>query len=112
MELKRRIDRDLLAIGRNRQWLAAVTGYSYFTVRDSLAPSKVKLSNRMAKAFTRAIDNERIARANHDRARGRIAFAIAPHVLAQFHKRARAQNQTLATWILNQAIRAKPNPTK
>jgi hypothetical protein len=52
---KSAIDKRLRAIGKDRQWLAAATGYTYFTIRDCLAPNGKKLSARMLAAIESAI---------------------------------------------------------
>jgi len=55
MDTKERIDARLAALGKDRQLLADQTGYSYFSVRDSLAPAGKPLSKRMERAFSETL---------------------------------------------------------
>lgn len=50
------VDARLRAMGKDRRWLAERTGYTYFTVRDCLAPNGKGISERMAVAFAKALD--------------------------------------------------------
>ena len=52
------IDARLRAIGRDREWLAKATGYTYFTIRDCLAPKGKGVSPRMAEAIELALARE------------------------------------------------------
>jgi hypothetical protein len=52
------IDARLRAIGRDRKWLAAATGYTYFSLRDCLAPQGKGVSPRMAAAIEQALARE------------------------------------------------------
>ncbi len=49
------IDGKLKELGKDRRWLADVTGYAYESVRDCLAPEGKGLSPRMASAMVKAI---------------------------------------------------------
>lgn len=55
MNPKQQIEHELNRIDKDRKWLADASGYSYFSVRDCLAPEGKKLSARMFKAFMDAI---------------------------------------------------------
>jgi hypothetical protein len=63
MDTKQTITHRLETLGLTRKWLGDTTGYSYYSVRDCLAPDGKKLSNRMAAAFLAAIEAEEQARA-------------------------------------------------
>jgi hypothetical protein len=60
------IDRHLTELGKNRKWLAQVTGRSDHAIRSALAPNAAKKSRSalLQKALTDAIDRERLTQAN------------------------------------------------
>lgn len=58
MDTKKQVEAALLLANQDRKWLAEATGYSYFSVRDCLAPEGKKLSKRMFSAFMEAISKE------------------------------------------------------
>lgn len=58
VDTKKQVEVALEGCGQNRRWLATATKYSYFSVRDCLAPDGKKLSKRMFQAFMAAIAKE------------------------------------------------------
>ena len=55
---KAEVDQKLAEIGQDRHWLAEQTGYSYDTVRNSLAPKAKELSFAMSAKFERSFLEE------------------------------------------------------
>lgn len=52
------VDRRLAALGKDRQWLAEKTGYSYASIREALAPNSKKRSWRIQREITDALEGE------------------------------------------------------
>jgi hypothetical protein len=52
------IDTRLDQLGKDRRWLAERAGYTYDTIRNTLAPNATKRSDRMLTVLSRAIEDE------------------------------------------------------
>lgn len=55
---KEEITVELTRLGKDRQWLAASTGYRYDYIKNSLAPSAPEPSSKFGKECRRAFDEE------------------------------------------------------
>jgi hypothetical protein len=106
MDTKEAIDSKLTALGKDRQWLATATGYSYFSVRDSLAPQGRPLSARMEKAFVEAIGREEQARAVVVELPERITLEVSSEEYDAFNRASLEKMQTVKEWALHELNRA------
>lgn len=108
MDIKQQIDEKLGTIGKDRKWLAEATGYSYFSVRDCLAPDGKKLSSRMHASFLAAIAREEqqqsqpLAQSLPDR----ITLEVPPSTMKRWEAAAKAENETTREWAITELNRA------
>lgn len=106
MDTKERIDARLAALGKDRQWLADQTGYSYFSVRDSLAPAGKPLSKRMERAFCETLEAlEKVLREAPELP-DRLTLEVTPAEYDAYSEAALSQHQTLKRWAIDELNKA------
>lgn len=109
MDRKHLIDEKLAALGKDRKWLAEQTGYSYFSVRDCLAPDGKKLSKRMCTAFLAAIEREEQSAAEPPAPPllpDRITLEVHPTTMERWNSAAASQGETTRQWAISELNRA------
>lgn len=53
-----KLDQNLVALGKDRAWLAEETPYSLESIRNAMAPASTRRSDRMLSVLSRAIEDE------------------------------------------------------
>jgi len=106
MDTKERIDARLTALGKDRQWLADQTGYSYFSVRDSLAPAGRPLSKRMERAFCEALEALEQVTQLAPSLPDRVTLEVTSAEYDAYSEAALAQKQTLKRWAVEELNKA------
>lgn len=109
MDTKKQIDDELARIGKDRRWLAEKSGYSYFSVRDCLAPEGKKLSKRMRDRFLEEIRKEEAGDATPVVAStppDRITVEVDPERMKRYCEAADYARQDLKSWTIHELNRA------
>jgi hypothetical protein len=109
VDTKKQIDDGLVRIGKDRRWLAEKSGYSYFSVRDCLAPEGKKLSNRMRERFLDEIRKEETSESLSISAPAppdRITVEVDPERMGKYCEAAAYARQDLKSWAINELNRA------
>jgi hypothetical protein len=88
------IDKRLEALGKDRRWLADAAGYTYDTIRNTLAPNASKRSDRMLSVLSRAIEDE------EERQATPTSKGIRPGVFEIFQTEAQLHTADLASRIV------------
>ncbi len=101
MDAKKQIDDALSEIGKDRKWLAEVSGYSYFSVRDCLAPDGKKLSTRMERAFREAIQSIKDTMGAPPPLPDRITLEVHPYRMNAYLAASIAENQDVKSWAID-----------
>lgn len=104
MDTKKQIEAALIAAEKDRKWLADASGYSYYSVRDCLAPEGKKLSKRMFTAFMDAIARARAAEAASptENLPDRITLLVDPEKHALWDAAAKASDApTTSAWAVD-----------
>ena len=110
MDPKKEIDDLLETIGKDRRWLAEQSGYSYYSVRDCLAPDGKKLSPRMHAALKAAIEKHLAASEAESAAApqlpDRLTIEAHPRIVAAWDAAAKGEGQTTKEWAIQELNRA------
>ena len=108
MDTKKQIEDALRAIGKDRKWLADQSGYSYFSVRDCLAPEGKKLSKRMHANFMAAIQAQQSASEEPPQPNlpDRITLEVAPEKYELWDQAATDARLTTKQWAIHELNRA------
>lgn len=103
------IDGRLETLGKNRQWLAEITGRSEGSIRAALAPNSVP-KNRTAllqKALSDAIEKEESAQRASVRLPDQLALAPTPDEFDAWDRASRAAKaETLKKWAIDELNKA------
>lgn len=110
MDPKKEIDDLLETIGKDRRWLAEQSGYSYYSVRDCLAPDGKKLTSRMHGALMAAIEKHRASLDPENTAApqlpDRLTIEAHPRIVAAWDAAAKGEGQTTKEWAIQELNRA------
>lgn len=105
------IDSRLHAIGKNRAWLAEVTGRSAGSIRSALAPKAEDKhrSSLLQKALSDAIEREEQAAAAPPPPPllpDRITLEVHPTTMERWNSAAASQGETTRQWAISELNRA------
>ena len=106
MDTKKHIEDELQRIGKDRRWLAEKSGYSYFSVRDCLAPDGKKLSTRMMSRFLEEIRKHDEQLEKLEAAPDRITVEVSSERLDRYLEAADLADQQLKPWIISELNKA------
>ena len=98
-----------MRIGKDRRWLAEKSGYSYFSVRDCLAPEGKKLSKRMRDRFLEEIRKEELGDASSAATLvppDRITVEVDPERMGKYLEAANYAHQDFKSWAIHELNRA------
>lgn len=108
----------LQALGKNRQWLAAVSGRTILSLDSALAPAaaKSKRSKLLQRALTDAIEREETRQANAETSfrNQNLVVEASPEEFRAWNAAAMAAGMLIEEWALEglnrMALRAKSQP--
>lgn len=104
------IDARLSAIGKNRAWLAEITGRSAGSIRSALAPNAEDKhrSALLQKALSDAIEREEQQQSQPATPTlpDRITLEVHPTTMDRWNAAAAAQNETTRQWAITELNRA------
>lgn len=104
------IDSRLTALGKNRAWLAEITGRSAGSIRSALAPNAENKhrSAHLQKALSDAIEREEQQQATPATPTlpDRITLEVHPTIMDRWNAAAAAQNETTRQWAISELNRA------
>jgi hypothetical protein len=109
VDTKKEIDDELVRIGKDRRWLAEKSGYSYFSVRDCLAPEGKKLSKRMRDRFLEEIRKEDAGDSPPAATLippDRITVEVDPERMGKYMEAANYAHQDFKAWAIHELNRA------
>lgn len=107
MDTKKQVEQALTQVGKDRKWLAEASGYSYFSVRDCLAPEGKKLSARMFAAFMKAIaDSKQDAPLAGPVLPDRITISVEPARMDTYLEASAHARMDLKAWAIHELDRA------
>lgn len=104
------IDSKLEALGKNRAWLAQITGRSPGSIRSALAPNAEAKhrSPLLQKALSDAIEREQqnAAEPTLPTLPDRITLEVSARTMDRWNAAAAAQNETTREWAIAELTRA------
>jgi len=108
VDTKKQIEAALSEIGKDRNWLAEASGYSYFSVRDCLAPKGKNLSKRMFGKFMEVIARHKAedSPTPEPYLPDRITLLCTPEQRDNYEKAAQKAELTSSAWAVSELDKA------